>query len=270
MLIEIDSLDDPRVAPYRNLKDRDLAREGDRFLAEGELVTRRLLSSATHRAESLLLARRRVEAIRDVLPGDLPCYVAPDAVVNEILGFKFHSGVMSVGIRPPSPTIAQVVPAEGPCRLLVCPKVASTDNLGSLARIAAGFGCDALVLGEESCDPYYRQSIRVSMGAVFSLPIVRSGDVRSDLRQLRDTLRVRLWATVLDDDAAPLDALPVPPRVAVLMGNESAGLERDIVASCTDRVTIPMKLGVDSLNVAVSAGVFLYALTRRGSQQNAL
>lgn len=261
------SLDDPRVAPYRNLKDRELAREGDRFIAEGLMVTTRLLQSPSHRCESVLSAERRLEAVRPLVPADVPIYVVPDSLVHDIVGYKFHSGVMAVGVRPPSPVLEQVVPGSGRCVLSVCPKTASTDNLGSLVRISAAFGCDAMLLGEECCDPYYRQAIRVSMGSVFSLPIARSEDIRRDLRTLRERLGVALLATVLDDDAEPLGTLPSIDRVAVLFGNESAGLDRDIVALCGRRVTIPMRRGVDSLNVAVSAGVFLYELTRDRSDR---
>jgi tRNA G18 (ribose-2'-O)-methylase SpoU len=244
------------------LKDRDLAREGNRFIAEGLMVTSRLLRAPSHRCESVLTSQRRLDAVYPLVPTDVPIFVVPDALVHEIVGYKFHSGVMAVGVRPTSPTIEEVVRSSGRCLLSVCPKTASTDNLGSLIRISAAFGCDAMLLGEECCDPYYRQSIRVSMGAVFALPIVRSDDIRRDLRTLRARLGVTLLATVLDEDAEPLDNLPTIERVAVLFGNESAGLDRDLVALCDRRVTIPMRLGVDSLNVAVSAGVFLYVLSR--------
>lgn len=258
----VDSLADPRVAPYRNLKDRDLAREGGRFIAEGLTVTTRLLRSTTHRCESVMTARRRLDAVRPLVPDTVPIYVVPDPLVHEIVGYKFHSGVMAVGVRPAVPRIEHVFPRRGRCLLGVCPKTASTDNLGALIRISAAFGCDAMLLGEECCDPYYRQSVRVSMGAVFALPIVRTDDIRRDLRTLRECLDVTLIATVLDDDAESLDSLPALPRAAVLFGNESAGLERELVDLCDRRVTIPMRLGVDSLNVAVAAGVFLYELTR--------
>ncbi|HMO25853.1 MAG TPA: RNA methyltransferase, partial [Tepidisphaeraceae bacterium] len=98
-------------------------------------------------------------------------------------------------------------------------------------------------LGEECCDPYYRQAVRVSMGAVFALPIVRSTDIRRDLMRLRNEHRCECWATVLDADASLLGSIERPPRLCLLMGNEAQGLERDLVALCDQRVTIPMRLG---------------------------
>lgn len=261
--IDIDSLDDLRVAAYRNLKDRELAREGDRFIAEGEAVVRRMLASPRHPAESLLCASSRVGRIETVVPDGVPIYVAPDAVVNEIIGFRFHSGIMAVGVRPASSTLQDLFPPDRSAHtVLCCPNIANTDNLGALLRIAAGFGCSGVLLGEECCDPYYRQAVRVSMGAVFALPIVRSADIRRDLVSLQRAHECALWATVLDDDASALGSIARPRRLCLLMGNEAQGLERDIVGLCDQRVTIPMRLGTDSLNVAVSAGVFLYELTR--------
>jgi tRNA G18 (ribose-2'-O)-methylase SpoU len=262
-LIPIDSLDDPRLAPYRNLKERDLAREGGRFIAEGEHVVRRLLASRLQ-TESLLIADRHVNEISPLVPPHIPVYLAPAAVVNQILGFKFHSGVMAVGLRGPSPTIDDVISRGGqdPSTLVICPEIEKTDNLGALIRIAAAFGVTAMILGERCCDPFFRQSVRVSMGTAFYLPIVRSDDLARDLRRLRDEFAVELIATVLDDDAEALDTIRRPHRLGLLLGNEAQGLRPDHLALCRRRATIPMKLGTDSLNVSVAAGIFLYHFTR--------
>jgi tRNA G18 (ribose-2'-O)-methylase SpoU len=101
------------------------------------------------------------------------------------------------------------------------------------------------------------------MGTAFYLPIVRSVDLARDLRRLRDEYGVELVATVLDEDAESLDAVPRPPRLGILFGNEAQGLSPEHVALCARRVTIPMKLGTDSLNVSVAAGIFLYHFTHR-------
>jgi tRNA G18 (ribose-2'-O)-methylase SpoU len=265
-LIPVRSLDDPRLAPYRNLKERDLAREGDRFIAEGENLVKRLLASHL-KTESVLIADRHVAEMSPLVPTDIPLFVAPAQVVNGFLGYKFHSGVMAVGVRGQSPTVDEIMSDaatnDGPITLVICPEIEKTDNLGAMIRIAAALGATAMILGERACDPFFRQSVRVSMGAAFYLPIVRSDDLARDLRRLRDHYGVELVATVLDDAAESLDTAPRPDRLGILFGNEAQGLSPEHVALCDRRVTIPMKLGTDSLNVAVSAGIFLYHFTRR-------
>jgi tRNA G18 (ribose-2'-O)-methylase SpoU len=258
----VQSLDDPRIARYRNLKDRDLARDGARFIAEGEHVVRRLLAS-DYPVESVLLAQRRSGELSPFVPGGTPVYVVPDPLVHQIVGFKFHSGVAACGRRKPPATLDQVMSRLGEqAMIVVCPDIANTDNLGSLMRIAAAFGADAMVLGPHSCDPFYRQAIRVSMGAVFSLNLLQSDDLLRDLRRLRDEWAVQLVATVVDESAEPLESARRASRMAVLFGNEAQGLSPKLIDACDRRITIPMGLGTDSLNVSVAAGVVLYHFGR--------
>jgi tRNA G18 (ribose-2'-O)-methylase SpoU len=263
-IVPISSLDDPGVSPYRDLKDRELARGGDRFIAEGEHVVRRLLAS-DFPVESLLVARRRADEVAPLAPPDVPVYVVDDPLVHQVVGFKFHSGVIAVGRRKSPLTLdAFMAAAAGRTRmtLVVLPDIANTDNMGALIRISAAFGADALILGRHCCDPFWRQSVRVSMGTIFSLPLVRSADTLRDLAALRERWQVQLAAAVVDDPAAePLAASRRPDRLALLFGNEAQGLGKDYVLTCQRRLTIPMHLGTDSLNVAVAAAVFLYHFT---------
>jgi tRNA G18 (ribose-2'-O)-methylase SpoU len=252
--IELDSLDDERLAPYRALRDRELAREGERFIAEGELVVRRLIAS-DFPVESVLLAQRRVAEIGPIVPADVPVYVVGDELIHRVIGFAFHSGVIACGRRKPPVPLERIVPARLRSALVVVlPETAGPDNLGSLVRIAAGFGADAMILGERCADAFYRRTIRVSMGAVFRLPIYRSVDLLSDLRRLREEHGIELAAAVLDEDAEPLANARRAARFGLLFGNEVQGLDR--------RVTIPMSGGADSLNVGLAAGICLYHFTQ--------
>jgi len=256
----VSNLDDPRLSPYRAVKDRELARDGERFLAEGEFIVRRLLAS-TFPVESVLFSERRAEALAAIVPADVPVYVLPDALVHRVIGFKFHSGVIACGRRLASPPLDSLLDGKESLTLVVCPETANAENIGSLIRISAAFSADAMLLGERCCDPFWRQSVRVSMGTVFSLPIARSRSLLADLKQLRQRWGVELIATVLDESADSLREFRRKPRTALLLGNEAQGLDRPYIDVCDRRVTIPMKLGVDSLNVAVAAAVFLFQLS---------
>jgi tRNA G18 (ribose-2'-O)-methylase SpoU len=261
----ISTLDDPRVWHYRNLKDRELDRSGKWFIAEGEHVVRRLLAS-DFPVESVFLSEKRAAEIAPVVPPEVPVYVAPQRLMEQVLGFKFHSGIVACGRRKPRNTLDEVIPKDRDRRLTIvaCPDLSNVENIGSMIRLCAGFGVDALVLGEHSHDPFWRQSVRVSMGTVFSLPIVHSDNLLRDLTRLRDEWGVEFAATVLDEIAEPLSDASRGARFGLLFGNEAQGLDDAHVAVCQRRVTIPMKLGTDSLNVAIAAGIFLYHFTREG------
>ena len=257
----ITSLDDPRVALYRNLKDRELERRGRHFIAEGEHLTRRLLAS-DFPVDSVMLAERRVAEIAPIVPERVPVYVVAQQLMNEIVGLKFHSGVLACGRRKQRQTIDQVVRCDKEeLTLVICPEISNVENIGTMIRIAAGFGADAMILGERCHDPFWRQSVRVSMGTIFRLPIVQTDDLLRDLRRLREQWGVELFATVLDETAEPLAKAKRGKKFGILFGSEAQGLDRHWIDAADRRVTIPMKHGTDSLNVAVSAGIFLYHFT---------
>ena len=221
----------------------------------------------------MLIATKHVDKIAPLVPVGVPLYAAPDAVLNDIVGFKFHSGIIACGQRKPRPTPHQLLAghrtlaqlageAPTPLTLLICPEVINVDNLGSIIRIAAGFGADALVLGERSCDPFWRRAVRVSMGTVFSLPLLHSDDLQRDLLIFKNEFGVQLDATVIDDNAVPIHDADRPPRLGIMLGSESQGLHRRWLALADRNVTIKMHHGTDSLNIAMAGAIFLYHYTR--------
>jgi tRNA G18 (ribose-2'-O)-methylase SpoU len=270
-MLAITSLDDPRIWAYRNLKDRQLAREGGLFIAEGKFILQRLLAS-DFPIESVLLSERRAQEIAHSIRAEVPVYVAPEEVLNQIIGFKFHSGIIAVGRRKPGVPLEQLSAIhQSRATVVICPETATAENIGSLIRISAAFGVDAVLLGERCCDPFWRQSIRVSMGTIFSIPLVRSDNLLRDLRRLKESWGFEMVATVLDERAEPLSKASRIERVGILFGNEAQGLDRQTLDLCDRQITIPMRQGVDSLNVAVAAGIVLYHFSRseflvRGSE----
>lgn len=260
--IPVERLDDPRLAVYRNLKDRELKSRHGRFIAEGEFVVARLLTSR-HAVESVLVSANKADKLAALAARrSVPVYAAPQAVLNEVVGFRFHTGVLACGVRPASPRLEDVLTTDPatPTLLVVCPDLNNSENLGAMIRIAAAFGAAALVVGPACHDPWARQAVRVSMGTIFALPVVQSVDLPDDLRRLGHEFGVERVATVLDTapDVEQLAAARASVRMAVLFGGEARGLTPDVLARCDRRVTIPMLLGTDSLNVAVAAGIVLH------------
>lgn len=274
----IASANDPRVARFVNTTDPHRVESTTHFLVESENVVTRFLAS-DFACETVLCAEHKVDRIAPLLKPETELLVADRALVNEIVGFKFHSGVMAIGRRKPPLTIDSLLAADeapphpGPLprgrgdqtTLLILPEITDAANIGALIRTAAAFGCDGIVLGEQCRDPFIRQTIRVSMGTIFFIPLVQSTDIRADLRVLREKHGVELWATVLDDEAVSLERAERGKRIGLLLGNEGPGLEANIVKLCDRKVTIPMRRGTDSLNVGASCAVFLYHFTRDAS-----
>ncbi|MFP4143967.1 MAG: TrmH family RNA methyltransferase [Phycisphaeraceae bacterium] len=252
----VTSLDDPRVQPYRNLKDRQLAREHGLFICEGEPLARRLLDSPLN-AHSILAAAHRAAAIAADAPADVPVFAAPADLLSDIVGYPFHRGVLACGVRPKPVRAGALLPAT---TLVVCPQLENEENLGVIIRTAAALGADGILLGDQGADPLGRRTVRVSMGAVFTLPVAQSPDLRADLLRLREEHGFELAATVLDEHADDLADYRRPDKLALLLGNEPTGLADDWLALCDAQLTIPMHRGTDSLNVAVAAGIFLYEL----------
>lgn len=262
----IDSLDDPRIVAYRNLRDRTLRGES-LFVAEGRVVARRLLESRFE-AESVLVSESdAVEFAPLAAARGVPLYVAPEAVISRMVGFPFHLGVLAAGRRRPLPSLDALLrrPPVEILRVLVLPEVTKPENLGLAVRSAAAFGLDAVLLGPQCCDPLSRRALRVSMGTVLQVPLGRSEDLAADLLRLKQQWRVALLAAVLDCRAQHLADVRWPPRAAVLIGNEWSGLREGWLGLCDGRVTIPMHPAVDSLNLGVAAGIFLYEMTRARS-----
>jgi tRNA G18 (ribose-2'-O)-methylase SpoU len=254
------ALDDARLADFRALPERRLEQQSGRFVAESEMVVRKLLASPL-RTCSILLTAPRLAALEGALaaaPRDFPVYVVPQAVMDQVAGFHVHRGCLAIAERPhPAalPAAARLV--------VVLVDLVDVDNLGAMARNAAAFGADALLLSPRCADPFYRKAVRTSAGAVLTLPIARAARWPDDLLRLRDELGFCLVGAVLDGHAQPLADFVPPPRLALLFGAEGPGLDAATQALCDARVTIPMAAspGVDSLNVATAGAVFLYHCT---------
>ena len=262
MRIPVASLDDPRVSPYRNLKASNLMRHGELFIAEGAKVVERLLSSDFETASVLLSEKREAEWLPRISP-EIPVYIVPEALGSQLVGFSFHVGVVACGRRRPGPRFEEVLPQDAErLTVVVCPNCDNPENLGAIIRISRGFGVDLVLLGKGCCDPYSRRVLRVSMGTAFRQPIIESENLADDLRRLREQWKMEFVATVLDAAASPLGRVQRTPRWGILLGNEAVGLSPEMIAFCDQTVTIPMSSDVDSLNVAVAAGIFLHEFTR--------
>jgi tRNA G18 (ribose-2'-O)-methylase SpoU len=261
--VRVTDCDDPRIAPFRAVRERDIVGREGRFIAEGTVVLR-MLAAAHHAscdftAEAILLLENRVAGVADVLAqfgDDVPVYVADAAVFDAIAGFNMHRGVLAIGRRGAVPTLAERVAAlpEQSLVLAAC-GISNHDNVGSMFRNAAAFSADAVLLDRTSCDPLYRKAIRVSVGSVLSVPFSREESVEAMLDALAGA-GFDIWA-LSPGGAVPIGDVRPGPRVALVVGTEGEGLPRAVLDRFRS-VRIPQAPGLDSLNVATASGIALY------------
>jgi tRNA G18 (ribose-2'-O)-methylase SpoU len=248
--IEIDDPLDARLADYRGLRER--GRESDEyFIVEGLTAIERLLTSR-YPVRSVLLTPAAHARLADRL-GAATTYLLSAEAMSSVAGVNLHRGAVASAHRLPSPPLADVLPAAK--RIVMLEGINDHENLGAIARTARGLGADALLLDPTCADPFYRRSVRVSMGELLHLPIVRCG-MWADTFDAVAAAGFDAWALTPAADAVDIFTKTPPPRWALVVGAEGPGLSAETLARCTN-VRIPMSNGVDSLNVghAVAAAL---------------
>ncbi|MEJ7741505.1 MAG: RNA methyltransferase [Nocardioidaceae bacterium] len=265
-LIHVDDPGDDRLRDYVGLRDVQLRRSLESaeglFIAEGEKVVRRAVS-AGFEVRSFLLAQRWILGLEEELAAacDVPCYVVTEAVAEQLTGFHVHRGALASLVRRGPPPLDDVL-AEAH-RVLVLEDFVDHTNVGAAFRSGAALGADAVLLSPRCADPLYRRSIKVSMGAVFSLPWTRLDDWYDAVPAL-SAAGFTTVALTLTDDAVDLADVTCRDKVALLVGSEGPGLTSRWQQSADIRAKIPMTAGIDSLNAAAATAVACYALWATG------
>ena len=253
----IESLNDPRLDVYRSLKTQNLQRDNGLFIAEGPTVVERVLRS-NFQVRSVLISDSKFASFEDRLPSDIPVYRLKSELADSLVGFNFHCGVMASVVRRQPQSLEAWLPPKGPALILAGDRIVDPENVGALVRIAAAFGASAVMFGRGSADAFSRRVLRVSMGNVLFLPVLEQVDLPASLRELREDYGFQICSTVLDSTAQPLSAYAFPERTILIMGNEYDGVSTEVQMETSEKLTIPMLNGTDSLNVAVSSGIFLH------------
>lgn len=266
-LHEVTDPADPRLADYRDLRDVELRKhleaEHGLFLAEGEKVVRRAVE-AGFAPRSFLMAERWLDGLDDVLATtDAPCFVVSEELAEEVTGFHVHRGALASLERRPLPSMDDVL--RGARSVLVLEDIVDHTNVGAIFRCGAAFGFDAVLLAPRCADPLYRRAVKVGMGAIFTIPWTRLPDWYGALPDLSSRGFTTVALTLADDAAAAEDAVSGVERVALVLGSEGHGLSRRWEETADRRAIIPMREGIDSLNVAAAAAVACYVTARRRS-----
>ena len=261
-LIRIEDPSDPRIADFRDVRERDLVGRRGLFVAEGEVVLRALLAPTSRCApRQVLIAESRLAKLEDALTpwlGRVPVMLAPQDVLDRVAGFPLHRGILGLGEVPPAAG-PEILDGAAPSLVLMVSGVGNHDNMGGLMRNAAAFGAAAVILDERCCDPFYRKALRVSVGAALRLPIIRVGAVDAGMA----ALIARGFDVLALTPGGDIDVLEatVGPRRAVVVGSEGPGLPPEAL-SIARTARIRMAADFDSLNVATAAAIAMHHLGR--------
>lgn len=266
-LVIVEDATDPRVSDYVALSDAVLRQRTDpvhgRYIAESSKVLRRAMA-AGHVPRSFFMAAKWLESLTDVFEQypEVPIFAGEDAVLESITGFHLHRGALAAMNRPEPLNLDQVLPTAK--RVAILEDIVDHTNLGAIFRSAAALGIDAVLITPRCADPLYRRAIRVSMGAVFQVPWVRLTSWPDDVEVLRaagfDIAAMELTAHSQGiDDVAAMNS----GKLALILGTEGAGVSEAALQMADRTVMIPMRPGVDSLNVAAASAVAFWELRAR-------
>lgn len=196
--------------------------------------------------------------------------IGSESVLSRVAGFHIARGSLACGVVPGDRDEAWLTTflrgkRGGRIRILALDGICDNSNLGSMIRCASAFGIGVIVLSHDTCDCWYRRTIRVSMGHIFKVPIVRVKNLALELERWSDEYNVISYAAVLDTDKLLTDIKPckVPPSWCCVMGNEGNGISTAVRNAVTQHVRIHIESGVDSLSVPVATGILLNGLRER-------
>lgn len=264
-IVEISSLEEPGVEIFSSLTEAQLRNRVEPkkgiFIAESPKVIHVALN-AGYEPLSILCEKKHIEGDAASLIercGDITVYTGDRELLSRLTGYTLTRGVLCAMRRPQPPRIEDI--CRDSRRIVVIDGVVDTTNIGAIFRSAAALGIDAVLLTRNSCDPFNRRAVRVSMGSVFLVPWTWLDEGVDSLHRYG----FKTAAMALSDDSIALDnpSLKAEERLAIVMGTEGDGLPQETISKADYVVRIPMSHDVDSLNVAAAAAVAFWELRKK-------
>ncbi len=239
---------------FSDLRSREAelrVRSANMFYGESPGVVERLIESGV-RLRSLLVLERRRHLLTQFDTGDAEVFALTDPELRDVVGFDMHRGMVGLFERPRAPSLEEVDDVRIMC---IVEAVGDDANIGAIVRTAASLEADALVLDEAAADPFTRRAVRVSMGAVGLIPIVRATEWPPHLPG-------RSIIALTPAGSVEIGDVEVSGRVAVAVGSEGPGLSEAMLEASDLRVRIDMGSGIDSLSVSHATAIALHHVRR--------
>jgi len=260
-MIEITDVNDSRIGLYRNLKDISFSHsEKKLFIAEGSIIVKKLLRSKL-KIHSLFATKSFYDEFSDLfnqkyIPEELQ-FIADKNIMNRIVGFRLHQGIMALAEIPDSTDILNLQPP-----IIVLHGIVNSENVGAIVRNAVAFGINSFIYDKQTSSPFLRRAVRVSMGTVFSVNYFHSSDLIEDLIRLKSEKDVRIIASEINRNSIPINEIKFTRNSVIVFGSEGKGISEDILNICDKIVHIPITSEVQSLNVASSSAIILSKLNQ--------
>lgn len=263
----VQSLTIPELQPFRTLRrPHEHFKEGI-FVAEGEKVVRRLLSSGLSVISMLLTPKwhEQLASTSALNNSAVTIYIAEKELLETIVGYNLHQGIMAVAKVPAEVPVENILSSKTESHFLVAlDGLVNAENVGIVVRNCAAFGVDGVLAGETSSSPYLRRAVRNSMGTVFNLPVHHVSDLSATLRNLTERYGTRIIAAHPHEETT-IHTCSFSGKICIVFGNEGEGISSRILDVCRERAAIPMNNGTDSINVASASAVFLYEAAKQRS-----
>lgn len=186
-------------------------------------------------------------------------FLVGDDVFEKMSATESSQGVISVIDASALPNGCEPS-ASG--RYVACENIADPSNLGAIARTAEALGCDGLILLGHCCDRLSPKSLRASMGALLRLPVMCFEDALLGADELK-AAGLKLFASVVDPIAEPIDSVPLSAGSVAIIGNEANGISDALINASDFSFTIPIKGKAESFNAAAAASIIIWELMKR-------
>lgn len=255
------SLENPLVKSIRRLQQKPAHRADDGMVLEGLKLANEALSSGIEITQALVsvdfASRPPGRALlQQLTAAGVPCAAVNERIFRRCSSLDSPEGALLVA-RSPLRALNDLVGEL----VLVVAGVQDPGNLGAIARVAEAAGASAMVVCRETAHPFHPKALRGSMGSLLRLPVVDGGDAQAAFEYLKN--KGFSLAACVPRGGVDFRRAKLPRPLALVLGSESTGLSRNLLQTCNLHLSVPMKGGIDSLNVAVVAGLVLYETIRQ-------
>lgn len=238
--MEITSLTNPKYKQWLKYHQKKYRNQDQKFLIEGKHLIEE--AHKAHLIECIIILEGSINPFCEY-----PTYEIPNKLMEKLTMHVSNETIMAVCHY----FDASIVKKD---KLIILDNVQDPGNIGTIIRSAYSFGYDGIILSENSCDIYNDKLIRSTKGSIFHIPVIQT-----NIHDFIDTLNnenYHLYATTLEN-STPLKQVTPQYPLAIILGNEGNGISKEIIAKCTDNITIEMN-NFESLNVAIAASICMY------------